>query len=295
MAQRKSETKSPAKPDPKTEGAGGPGPLRSVKGPIVLVGAGKMGGALLDGWLRLGLDPRKIVVLEPHPSADVAAQAIAGLRLNPDPATLRPEAIVLAVKPQMAPDALPSLASLAAGAMVISIMAGRTLAFLEQIFGPGTAAVRAMPNTPASIGRGMTVAVANAAVTPAGRTLAQNLLGATGKVDWVAEEGLIDAVTAVSGSGPAYVFLLAESLARAGVAVGLPPDLAQKIARETVAGAGELLFRSPLDAATLRKNVTSPGGTTAAALDVLMGPEGFDALLEKAVAAATRRSRELAG
>jgi pyrroline-5-carboxylate reductase len=302
MSQRKSETKSPAKPATKADTAagtgplGGPGPLRTVKGPIVLVGAGKMGGALLDGWLRLGLDARKIAVLEPHPSAEVAAQAIGGLRLNPDPASLKPEAIVLAVKPQTAPDALPPLAPLAAsGAVVISIMAGRTLAFLEQVFGAGTAGVRAMPNTPASIGRGMTVAVANAAVTPAGRALAQSLLGATGKVDWVAEEGLIDAVTAVSGSGPAYVFLLAETLARAGIAAGLPAELAQKIARETVAGAGELLFRSPLDAATLRKNVTSPGGTTAAALDVLMGPDGFDSLLERAVAAATKRSRELAG
>lgn len=284
-------------PKPKTKAAeAGTGPLAGLTGPIVLVGAGKMGGALLDGWLRLGLDPRKIVVLEPHPSADVAAQAIAGLRLNPDPAGLRPEAVVLAVKPQTAPEALPPLAPLAGhGGVMISIMAGRTLGFLEQVFGPGTAAVRAMPNTPAAIGRGMTVAVANAAVTAAGRTLAQNLLGATGKVDWVAEEGLIDAVTAVSGSGPAYVFLLAESLARAGVAAGLPADLAARIARETVAGAGELLYRSPLEAATLRQNVTSPGGTTAAALDVLMAADGLDPLLEKAVAAATRRSRELAG
>ncbi|RAI43293.1 pyrroline-5-carboxylate reductase [Rhodoplanes roseus] len=291
MSQSKPETKRPAKP---ASAAGGP--LHGIKGPVVLVGAGKMGGALLDGWLRLGLDARKIVVLEPHPSADVAAQAIGGLRLNPDPAGLKPEAVVLAVKPQTAAEALPPLAGLtAAGAVVISIMAGKTLGFLEQVFGAGTPAVRAMPNTPAAIGRGMTVAVANAAVPEAGRTLAQNLLGATGKVDWVAEEGLIDAVTAVSGSGPAYVFLLAESLARAGVAAGLPAELAEKIARETVAGAGELLFRSPLDAATLRKNVTSPGGTTAAALDVLMAKDGLDPLLEKAVAAATRRSRELAG
>lgn len=270
--------------------------LAGLRGPIVLVGAGKMGGALLDGWLRLGLDPRKIVVLEPQPSPEMAAQAISGLRLNPDPAGLRPEAVVLAVKPQVAPAALPPLQGLAAsGAVMISIMAGKTLGFLEQVFGPGTAAVRAMPNTPAAIGRGMTVAVANAAVSEAGRALAQNLLGATGKVDWVDDEGLIDAVTAVSGSGPAYVFLLAESLARAGIAAGLPPALAEKIARETVAGAGELLFRSPQDAATLRRNVTSPGGTTAAALDVLMAQDGLDPLMEKAIAAATRRSRELAG
>ncbi|CAL8968445.1 Pyrroline-5-carboxylate reductase [Rhodoplanes sp. P11] len=283
-------------PEPKPETRSEtPSPLAGVAGPILLVGAGKMGGALLEGWLRLGIDPRKIVVIEPHPSAETAAQAIAGLRLNPDTAGLRPQAIVLAVKPQTAPEALPALAPLAAGAVVISIMAGRTLAFLEATLGAGIAAVRAMPNTPAAIGRGMTVAVANSAVTADGRALAQALLAATGKVDWVAEEGLIDAVTAVSGSGPAYVFLMAESLARAGIAAGLPADLAHRIARETVAGAGELLHRSPLDAATLRKNVTSPGGTTAAALDVLMGPDGLDPLLEKAVAAATRRSRELAG
>lgn len=269
--------------------------VSDIRGDILLVGAGKMGGALLDGWLALGLDPRKVAVFEPQPSPDIAAQAIGGLRLNPDPATLRPAAIVVAVKPQAAPAVVPALAAVAADAVVISIMAGRTLAFLASMLGERTAAVRAMPNTPAAIGRGMTVAVANARATAQQRDLAHRLLAATGLVEWVEEEALLDAVTAVSGSGPAYVFLLAECLAQAGVAAGLPAALAARLARETVAGAGELLHRSPLDPATLRQNVTSPGGTTAAALAVLMGADGLAALLEKAVAAATQRSRELAG
>ena len=173
-------------------------------------------------------------------------------------------------------------------------MAGRTLRFLEAAL-PGAALVRAMPNTPAAIGRGITVAVANARVSGAQRALVDTLLSAVGAVEWVADEALMDAVTALSGSGPAYVFLLAEAMARAGVAAGLPPALAEKLARATVAGSGELLHRSPLDAATLRQNVTSPGGTTAAALDVLMAKDGLEALLTKAIAAATKRSRDLAG
>lgn len=255
-----------------------------------------MGSALLDSWFTLGLDPHKVAVIEPYPSSEIAAQAIGGLRLNPpDPATLRPAAIVLAVKPQTAPDAVPPLAKAAANAVVISIMAGRTLSFLGRALGETTAVVRAMPNTPAAIGRGMTVAVANANTSAAQRELAHRLLAATGAIEWVGDEELLDAVTAVSGSGPAYVFLLAESLARAGIAAGLPPQLAAKLARETVTGAGELLHRSPHEPATLRQNVTSPGGTTAAALDILMDAGGFPALMEKAIAAATRRSRELAG
>jgi pyrroline-5-carboxylate reductase len=179
--------------------------------------------------------------------------------------------------------------------LVVSIMAGHTLQFLGDALPEGTAIVRAMPNTPAAIGRGITVAVANAGASAEQRELAHRLLMATGAVEWVDDEALLDAVTAVSGSGPAYVFLLAESLARAGVAAGLPADLAARLARETVAGSGELLHRSKLDPATLRQNVTSPAGTTAAALEVLMGPDGLDPLLEKAVGTATRRSRELAG
>jgi pyrroline-5-carboxylate reductase len=205
-------------------------------------------------------------------------------------------AIVFAVKPQIAPEAVPALAPcLGAGTIVVSIMAGRTLAFLERALPQRAALVRAMPNTPAAIGRGITVAVPNAKVSARQRELVHALLSATGAVEWIADEALMDAVTAVSGSGPAYVFLLAEALAQAGMAAGLPADLAAKLARATVAGSGELLHRSPIEPATLRQNVTSPGGTTAAALDVLMAPDGLGALMDKAVAAATRRSRELAG
>jgi pyrroline-5-carboxylate reductase len=209
---------------------------------------------------------------------------------------VRTAALVIAVKPQTAPEALAEISGLvAAGAIVVSIMAGRTLGFLSAALPAGTAIVRAMPNTPAAIGRGITVAVPNAQVAPAQRDLAHRLLAATGAVEWIGDEGLMDAVTAVSGSGPAYVFLLAESLAHAGEKAGLPAGLAASLARTTVAGAGELLHRSTLDIATLRHNVTSPGGTTAAALDVLMAADGLDPLMERAISAATRRSRALAG
>ncbi|HLA19866.1 MAG TPA: pyrroline-5-carboxylate reductase, partial [Pseudolabrys sp.] len=195
-----------------------------------------------------------------------------------------------------APAAVPALKPhVGKTTLVLSIMAGRTIGFLEKSLPGGTAIVRAMPNTPAAIGRGISVAVANANVSARQRKLATDLLAAIGKVEWVADEALIDAVTALSGSGPAYVFLLAEAMTKAGIAAGLPMGLAARLAHETVAGSGELLHRSELDAATLRQNVTSPGGTTAAALEVLMGPGGFDEILTKAIAAATRRSRELAG
>ena len=270
--------------------------LRNLSGPIVLCGAGKMGGALLEGWLQAELAPGKIAVIEPHPAPAVAALAARGVQLNPDPGTLKnAAAIVVAVKPQIAPEALPALAPMIGPAtVVVSIMAGRTLQFLAGTLRHAGALVRAMPNTPAAIGRGITVAVP-LRVSEAQRDLAHRLLIATGTVEWVADEALMDAVTAVSGSGPAYVFLLAEALAQAGVAAGLPQALAEQLARETVAGAGELLHRSALDAATLRENVTSPGGTTAAALDVLMRADGLPPLLKKAVAAATERSRKLAG
>jgi pyrroline-5-carboxylate reductase len=268
--------------------------LRSFPGTLVLVGAGKMGGAMLDGWLRLGLDPRKIVVLDPQPAPEVAALAGRGLRLNLPVSVGDVAVVVLAVKPQTAPEVMPSLKPLlGAGTLVLSIMAGRTLGFIEQAL-PGRV-VRAMPNTPAAIGRGITVAVANKEVGAAQRELAQHLLSAIGAVEWIDDEALMDAVTAVSGSGPAYVFLLVEALTRAGEAAGLPSGLAARLARETVAGSGELLHRSMQDAATLRQNVTSPGGTTAAALDVLRAEGGLEPLMISAVAAATRRSRELAG
>ncbi len=269
--------------------------LASISGTLVLVGAGKMGGAMLEGWLARKLPPKKVVVLEPQPSKQIKALAKRGVRVNPKGAIENVAAMVVAVKPQTAPEALPALAKLAGPkTVVVSIMAGRTLDFLEKHF-TTSAVVRAMPNTPAAIGRGITVAVGNARVKAPAKKLAHGLLAATGSVEWIGDEALMDAVTAVSGSGPAYVFLLAEAMAQAGTAAGLPQALAEKLARETVAGSGELLHRSPLPAATLRQNVTSPGGTTAAALDVLMANDGVPPLMTKAIAAATRRGKELAG
>ena len=270
--------------------------LGEFRGTLVLVGAGKMGSAMLDGWLGRGLDPKKITVIEPQPVKAVKALARRGVKLNPKNKIGVASAIVIAVKPQSAPEALPPLARyIDKATLVLSIMAGRTIGFLEKSLPAGTAIVRAMPNTPAAIGRGISVAVANAKISKRQRKQASDLLAAIGKVEWVLDEALMDAVTALSGSGPAYIFLLAECMARAGVAAGLPPDLATRLACETVAGSAELLHRSDIDAATLRQNVTSPGGTTAAALEVLMGPGGFDQLLTQAIDAATRRSRDLAG
>jgi pyrroline-5-carboxylate reductase len=270
--------------------------LRNVAGAVMLVGAGKMGGALLQGWLDLGLDPAKVVVIEPEPAAEIAALAARGAKILAKPKRVEDlAALFIAVKPQVAADAVAALKGVAGSStVVVSVMAGKTIGFLATAF-PEHAVVRAMPNTPAAVARGITVAVPNARVKDNQRAVAQTLLAAVGAVEWVDDEGLIDAVTAVSGSGPAYVFLLAECLARAGAAAGLPAELSARLARATVAGSGELLYRSPHDAATLRENVTSQGGTTAAALAVLMAPDGLDPLMNRAVAAATRRSRELAG
>ena len=273
-------------------------PLASVPGAVLLVGAGKMGGALLESWLARGLPPALVSVIEPSPGPELA-RLLSAKRIARDPQPpLLPThaAVVLAVKPQTAPDAIKQIARFVGrDTVVVSIMAGRTLGFLAKHLPKGTAIVRAMPNTPASIGRGITVAVPNARVKSGARELADALLAATGPVEWIKNEKWMDAVTAVSGSGPAYVFLLAESLARAGVAAGLPKALAAKLARETVAGSGELLHRSDFEPAKLRENVTSPGGTTAAALKILMARSGLDLLVKKAVAAATKRSRQLAG
>ena len=280
-----------------TPTAQGGATLDNFAGTIMLVGAGKMGSAMLDGWLALGLSPASVVVIEPQPTPEITAFTSRGLKLNVPLKDVRDtSAIVIAVKPQVAPTVVPTLVPLLApDTVVLSIMAGRTLAFLEGALAPSTALVRAMPNTPAAIGRGITVAAPNTKVSQRQRALVHTLLAATGLVEWVADEGLMDAVTAVSGSGPAYVFLLVEALTLAGTSAGLPPDLAAKLARATVSGSGELLNRSPLAPANLRHNVTSPGGTTAAALDVLMAPDGMVQLMSRAVLAATRRSRELAG
>jgi pyrroline-5-carboxylate reductase len=269
-------------------------PLEQISGSIVLAGAGKMGGAMLSGWLAQGLDATRVLVIEPQPSSEISALVTKGIRLNPSSKDVGAVAtLVLAVKPQMFREAGPRLRQFAGSStLVVSIMAGMTIASIEQACGGSV--VRAMPNTPAAIGRGITVAVAANNVTASQRTVADALLRATGSVEWIDDENLMDAVTAVSGSGPAYVFLLAEELARAGVESGLPEALATRLARETVAGSAELLHRSEASSTTLRQNVTSPGGTTAAALEVLMGPDGMQSLLTRAVAAATRRSKELA-
>ncbi|WP_246799682.1 pyrroline-5-carboxylate reductase [Bradyrhizobium sp. CCBAU 51753] len=253
-----------------------------------------MGGAMLTGWLAQGLAPERVVVIDPYLSPEISALAAKGVRLNPKAQDIGAvDTLVVAVKPQSFREAGAALkAFVGPASLVVSIMAGTTIAALEEVV--GGAVVRAMPNTPAAIGRGITVAVPAKTVTAAQRATTDALLQATGLVEWVDDEGLMDAVTAVSGSGPAYVFLLAEELARAGVAAGLPEQLATTLARATVAGSGELLHRSDLPSATLRQNVTSPGGTTAAALEVLMADDGMQPLMTRAIAAATKRSKELA-
>ncbi len=269
-----------------------------IDGTLLLAGAGNMGLAMLAGWLDRGLDPKQIIVQDPSPPAR-ARELIEkhGIDLQANVTALRepPAVLVVAVKPQVMDQVFPPLAQLSdTSTLVLSVAAGRRIDGFERHLPKGTAVVRCMPNTPSSIGRGITGAVGNAHVTPAKRATCDALLRAVGEVVWVDEEGLIDAVTAVSGSGPAYVFYLAECLAEAGVKAGLAPELAQKLARWTVSGAGELLHRSDLPADVLRQNVTSPNGTTFAALQVLMADDGLAKLMREAVAAATKRSRELA-
>lgn len=265
----------------------------AIGGPLLLVGAGRMGGALLQGWLARGFEPAMLHVQDPDPPAEIRA-LIADRALPTAPPAQAPAVIVLAVKPQTMNAVLPQLkAHVGPDTVVLSIAAGRTISGIAAQLGADVAIVRSMPNTPAAIGRGITVACANAAVTREQADRCSLLLEAVGEVAWVDDEGLLDPVTAVSGSGPAYVFLLTECLAEAGVRAGLAPELAARLARATVAGAGELMHRSALDPTTLRHNVTSPGGTTAAALDVLMAPGGLADLMARAVAAAARRSREL--
>ena len=264
---------------------------------LALAGAGKMGGAMLAGWQALGLKGAGVCVIDPMPSPEMAALcAKGGFALNPA-APAAPEVLVLAIKPQMLDAAAPALEALAGlDTLLISIIAGKTVANLRARFPRAGAIVRAMPNTPAAVGRGVTGAFASKGMTAAQKASADTLFAAIGGVVWVEDEGLIDAVTAVSGSGPAYVFYLTECLAEAGEAQGLPSDLAMRLARATVEGAGELMFRDAASApAALRKNVTSPGGTTAAALEVLMAAGGLAPLMTRAVAAARRRAGELSG
>jgi pyrroline-5-carboxylate reductase len=270
-----------------------------LPGPLLLVGCGKMGGALLDGWLARNLSPDKVFIVEPYEPlrAALSAKGVTAVASFEDlPHDLAPAIVMLAVKPQMMDEALPSYRKyVRPGCFFLSIAAGKTIAYFEEKLGSGAAIVRSMPNTPAAVGRGITVYCANAKASEAQAALAGELLSAVGEVASVEDEGLLDAVTALSGGGPAYVFLLIECMTKGGVEAGLPEELAERLARATVAGAGELARRSSEPASQLRENVTSPGGTTLEALKVLMAEDGMEPLFIKAIAAATRRSKELAG
>lgn len=258
---------------------------------LVLLGCGKMGSALLEGWLGQGVPPGAVWVIEPHPSDWLRGT---GVHLNTD-LPKAPAVVLLAVKPQMMGAALPAVTALGQGeTLFLSIAAGTTIASFEAAFGAATPIVRAMPNTPAAVARGISAIVGNARASAADLDVAEALLSAVGQVVRLEGEHQMDAVTAVSGSGPAYVFHLIEALAAAGVAEGLSPELSMQLARATICGAGELAHQTPESASQLRINVTSPGGTTAAALAVLMDPEtGFPPLLQRAVKAAADRGREL--
>jgi pyrroline-5-carboxylate reductase len=256
-----------------------------------------MGGAMLAGWLKSGIPGASVIVVDPGPSAAMLALIGDAGATHATNLTdgVKAGVLFLAVKPQVMEAVLPSL-KVAVGpeTVVVSVAAGKTLAFLESHLGEA-AMVRAMPNTPAMIGRGVTGAFANSRVGKQQRELVHNLLKVSGPVEWVPGETDIDSVTALSGSGPAYVFYLVECMAEAGRKLGLQADLATRLARETVAGAGELLHQSPDDASRLRQNVTSPGGTTAAALAVLMAENGMQPLFDEALEAARKRAQELAG
>ena len=270
----------------------------SLPATLVLVGAGKMGGAMLEGWLAAGLPASGTVVIEPHPSGgltDLAASQ--GFTLCRDATGIAaPDTLVLGIKPQALGEVAPGLQGLAGpGTVILSILAGKTIGDLQTAFPHADAFVRAMPNLPASIGRGATGIYASPAVTAAQRDGVQSLLAANGIVEWVEDEALIDAVTALSGSGPAYIFHLVEAMAQAGAEAGLPAGLAARLARATVTGAAALLAASPETPSTLRDNVTSKGGTTAAALEVLMSDDGLRPLMVRVVAAAKRRAGELSG
>jgi len=264
---------------------------------LLLIGCGKMGTALLAGWIAQGLAPSAAYIVEPDTAQHERIRAM-GVHVVASPEALphglAPATIVLAVKPQSMDKVVPAYAGPAATALTISIAAGKSIAYYESLLGESRAIVRVMPNTPAAVGRGISVCVANTRTSAAQRTKTEKLMSAVGDVAWIEDESLMDAVTAVSGSGPAYAFLLVECMAQAGVAMGLAPDLAMRLARQTVIGSGELMHRADEDAGTLRKNVTSPGGTTEAALKILMGEPGLKDLMTRAIEAATRRGRELA-
>jgi pyrroline-5-carboxylate reductase len=259
---------------------------------IVLLGCGKMGSAMLEGWLAQGLQPEAATVLDPKPSDWLKGHE--GVRINAD-LPESPAICLIAVKPQMIGEALPRLQALGNGdTLFISIAAGTSIATFEKLLGADTPIVRAMPNTPAAIGKGITALIGSSKVSEEQIALAETLLGAIGQTVRMGDEGQMDAVTAVSGSGPAYVFHMIEALAAAGEAEGLSPELALKLASATVSGAGQLAESSEEEPGQLRVNVTSPQGTTAAALEVLMADAGgLRELMTKAVGAAAERSREL--
>lgn len=269
-----------------------------LPGPLLLVGCGKMGGALLRGWLDRGIAGKDVFVVDPAPRDldDVQARGVTIVTtMDRLPAGLQPAVILLAIKPQFMDEALPDYRRFAKpGTVFLSIAAGKTIAYLKSKLGSDAAVVRSMPNTPAAVGRGMSVILRDAAIPAATLDLCGQLLSAVGKVGWIDGEDQINAVTAVSGGGPAYVFLLIECLAEAGRAAGLPPDLAMQLARETVVGSGELAHQSAESATKLREAVMSPKGTTIEALAVLMAPDGLQPLMTKAIAAAARRGREIA-
>lgn len=262
---------------------------------VMLVGAGNMGGAMLKGWIANGMKPENITVLDPAPSEKMKNTLLKSKIWHTESpkGMSAPDVLLLAIKPQMMDEVLPQLGELVAeNTVVVSVAAGTTLSTICDALGD-VAAIRVMPNTPSLVLRGMSVGCPNAKTTDEQRSKVHSLMEAVGKIEWVDDEKLIDAVTAVSGSGPAYVFHLAECMAEAGVAAGLPKELAMTMAVQTVSGAGELLSQSEDEPALLRRNVTSPNGTTAAALKVLMDEDGMSQLLERAIMAAKKRSEEL--
>jgi pyrroline-5-carboxylate reductase len=262
---------------------------------ILLLGFGNMGQALANGWLSPAYAARTITVVDPHPAAQAAARA-AGLRVSTGESAGGADVVVVAVKPAQIAEALRAIPSgLASRAVFLSIVAGKTMTELAKSLGNDAAIVRAMPNTPAAIGQGVTALFARANVSEVQRRISADLMAAVGRVEWIEDEALMDVVTALSGSGPAYVFLLIECLTEAGRELGLSPDLAARLATETVAGAGAYARQAGQPAAELRRRVTSPNGTTQAALEVLQSEHGLEQLIRRAVSAAAKRSRELSG
>ena len=266
--------------------------------PLLLVGCGKMGSAMLEGWTELGIDADQIYIAEPERTIreNLRKNGFKTIESTTKlPSNIKPSTVIFAVKPQSMDEAAHSVKNRCAPDTVfLSIAAGKPIQYFENILGIEASIVRAMPNTPAAIRRGITVAVQNGNVTQAQRDACSNLLEAVGEVAWVEDEKLIDAVTALSGGGPAYVFLLTECMTQAGIDAGISSELSSRLAQSTVSGAGELMRQSNQDPSVLRQNVTSPGGTTAEALSVLMANDTLLSLVKTAITAATVRSKELA-